>query len=287
MESVWSGSSSGAFFDADALEKSRRLESAESENTMKNKNHYYVISVDVARTKSCQTAITIFKVEPQPYGASLKKLVNIFTYEEEHFGFQALRLKQLYERYQPKQIVIDANGLGIGLIDFMVIPTVDPETGEVYPGFTPSNDESGLYKRFEQAEGVVKNSIFMVKANAQLNTIMHSNTAIQMKAGRIQLLVDERQKKAELLSSVRGEAMSQSERAAFLRPYALTGILKEEMLNLREETEGVNIILKRESARLTKDKFSAFEMGLYYIKYLEDTGKKKKKFGLSELMFIN
>lgn len=286
-ESIWSGSSDGAFFNVDSIDQNRTLSEAEdSYNVARNKEHYYIISVDVARTHSCQTVATVFKVEPQMYGGSTKKLVNIFVYEAAHFGDQALYLKRLFFRYQPKQIVIDGNGLGIGLIDFMVQPSVDPESGETYPGFLPSNDENDLYKRFK-VEGAIQNIVYILKANASLNTAIHSNAAIQLKAGRVKFLMDERQKKGELLASKEGSAMTQKERAEYLRPFVLTGILKEEMLNLREETEGVNIILKKASNRILKDKFSAFEYGLYYIKFMEDTGQKRKRLSAAALTFIN
>jgi hypothetical protein len=38
--------------------------------------------------------------------------------------------------------------------------------------------------------------------------------------------------------------MTPEQRNEYLKPYVLTTILKEEMMNLREEHEGVNIILK-------------------------------------------
>ena len=38
--------------------------------------------------------------------------------------------------------------------------------------------------------------------------------------------------------------MSADKRAEYLKPFTLTTILREEMLNLVEENEGVNIILK-------------------------------------------
>jgi hypothetical protein len=38
--------------------------------------------------------------------------------------------------------------------------------------------------------------------------------------------------------------MTPEERAEYLKPFTLTSILKEEMMNLREENEGINIILK-------------------------------------------
>jgi len=59
------------------------------------------------------------------------------------------------------------------------------------------------------------------------------------------------------------------------------------MLNLREENEGVNIILKQANKRIHKDKFSSFEYGLYYIKIEEESKKKKKKFKASDYAFMN
>ena len=81
--------------------------------------------------------------------------------------------------------------------------------------------------------------------------------------------------------------MKPEERAEYLKPFTLTSILKEEMLNLREENEGVNIILKQANRGIKKDKFSAFEYGLYYIKQYEDSKKKKKKFNVKDFMFIS
>ena len=81
--------------------------------------------------------------------------------------------------------------------------------------------------------------------------------------------------------------MSQEERANYLHPFSLTSILKEEMMNLREENEGINIILKQANRSIRKDKFSAFEYGLYYIKQEEDQKRKKKNFNVKDLMFIN
>ena len=59
------------------------------------------------------------------------------------------------------------------------------------------------------------------------------------------------------------------------------------MLNLREETEGINIILKKANKSIPKDKFSAFEYGLYYIKQLEDSKKRKKSRKFSDFVFMN
>ena len=84
-----------------------------------------------------------------------------------------------------------------------------------------------------------------------------------------------------------GQAMDPAKRAEYLKPFTLTTILREQMLNLVEENEGVNIILKQSSKGVRKDKFSAFEYGLYYIKQEEDKTRKRKKRNISEMMFFS
>ena len=81
--------------------------------------------------------------------------------------------------------------------------------------------------------------------------------------------------------------MTPEKRAEYLKPFTLTSILKEETLNLREENEGTNIILKQANKGIKKDKFSSFEYGLLYIKIVEDAKKKKKKFNVNDFMFMN
>ena len=70
-------------------------------------------------------------------------------------------------------------------------------------------------------------------------------------------------------------------------PFQQTSILKEQMLNLVEDNEGVNVILKQASRTIPKDKFSAFEYGMYYIKLEEDRKKKRKTFNISDLLFFS
>jgi len=67
----------------------------------------------------------------------------------------------------------------------------------------------------------------------------------------------------------------------------LTSILRDEMMNLREEAEGINIILKQANRSIKKDKFSAMEYGLYYIKIEDDNKKNRKKFNAKDWVFFN
>jgi len=183
-------------------------------------------------------------------------------------------------------VVIDGNGLGAGLMDYMVKSQVDPETDDFFPDFGVLNDDDGEYKKY-RTDRTEYDAIYEIKANAPINTEAHSNAQTQMRAGKVKFLIDERIAKNKLLGTKKGQAMKPEERAEYLQPFTYTSILRDEMLNLREENEGVNIILKQANKSITKDKFSAFEYGLYYIKQEEDSKRKKKKGRFSDFMFIS
>ena len=285
-ESKWSGTIEDAFFRAEQFDRNRILRQPEYEYSGRSiKSAYYVLSVDVGR-KGCDTVVCVFKVTPQTAGVSIKTLVNIYTLHNEHFEDQAIALKKLYYKYKARRIVIDANGLGIGLVDYMVKSQMDPDTNDIYPDFGVENDPDAEYKKF-RTDACEYDAMYLIKANAPINTEAHANAQTQLSSGKVKMLIDERVAKVKLLGTKRGQEMKPEERAEYLKPFTLTSILKEEMMNLREENEGVNIILKQANKGIKKDKFSAFEYGLYYIKQEEDSKKRKRKGKISDFMFMN
>ena len=116
---------------------------------------------------------------------------------------------------------------------------------------------------------------------------MHANLQTQLNAGKIKFLIDERIAKAKLLNTVKGKAMTPEQRNEYLKPFVLTSVLKEQMMNLREETEGINIILKQANRSIKKDKFSALEQAMYYIKLEEESLRKKRSRKFSDFLFLN
>lgn len=285
-ESKWSGTVEDAFFNSESFDRNRILKQPEKEASGRiGKGGFYVLSMDVGR-KGCDSVICVFKVTPQPQGVSLKQLVNIFTLSDEHFEDQCIKVKKLFYKFKAKRLVIDGNGLGIGLLDYLVKPQIDPDTNELFPDFGVYNDEDGYYKKY-RTQNCEQDALYVIKANAPINTEAHANAQTQLSSGKVKMLIDERVAKTKLLGTKVGQNMTPEERAEYLKPFTLTSILKEEMMNLREETEGVNIILKQANRGIRKDKFSAFEYGLYYIKHEEDNKKKKKKFNAKDWCFFN
>lgn len=283
-ESEWSGDAENAFFSSEKIDKYRVLLQPEYEfSGRSSKSAYYVLGIDVGR-KGCTTEVCVIKVTPQPQGSSLKSLVNIYSFDEEHFEQQAINIKKLYYKYRARAVAIDANGLGIGLIDYMVKGQEDVD-GTYFPPFGVDNDEEGFYKKF-RTDDMEKDVLFLIKANAPINTEAHTYVQTQLFSGKIKLLIDEQAAKNKLMGTKAGQTMDPNKRAEYLKPFVHTSILREQMLNLVEENEGVNIILKQSTKSVKKDKFSAFEYGLYYIKQEEERKRKRRHGNIAQMMFF-
>lgn len=283
--SVWSGDVNNAFFSSEKFDKYRVLLQPQSEYSGRSsKTAYYVLGVDVGRV-GCTTEVCIIKVTPQVQGPAHKTLVNLYSYNEQHFETQCIHIKHLYYKYKPRRIAIDANGLGVGLVDYL-IKAQDTDDGEFLPPFGVYNtDEYPEYKKFITPD-TERDVLFLIKANAPINTEAYSYVQSQMYNGKIKFLIDESLAKTKLMSTKVGQNMDMDQRNEYLRPFILTSVLKQQMLNLVEENEGINIILKQNNRSIKKDKFSAFLYGLYYVKKEEDLNKKKKKHNITDFLFF-
>ena len=285
MMSKWGGDVDNAFFSAEKFDKQRVLLQAEKEWSARSaKSVYYIIGVDVGRF-DCTTEAVVFKCTPQMQGPDIKSVVNIYTYEAEHFEQQAIYLKKLFYQYKAKTMIIDGNGIGAGLVDFMVIAQVDPDTGDDIPPFGVENDEDGKYKKLKTMD-TITDALYVIKANAAINTEAYSYVQTQMLGGKVKFLIDEQQAKVKLMSTKVGQNMSLDERNSYLRPYVQTSLMRDQILNLVQENDGVNIILKQSSRSIKKDKFSALMYGLYYIKMREEKKKRRKNKSITDFMFF-
>src|SRR5690606_25952790 len=137
--SVWTGFSENSLVQLIDLEKSRELTKEEFEFTKGKVDHKYIISVVVARSermRTATTAIAVCKITPRGNGTYIKHLVNLHTYKGNmHFEEQSIYIKELVEKYSASMVVIDGNGLGRGLVDYLV-------KEDKYPSYAVVNDDS-------------------------------------------------------------------------------------------------------------------------------------------------
>ena len=284
-ESEWAGDVESAFFSIAAFDKHRVNLQPEYEYSGRSaKGAYYVLAIDVGRLGD-QTEILVIKVTPHQK-TSIKSVVNIYSFEATDFEEQAINIKRLFYKYKAKVAVIDGNGLGVGLIDFMTKSQVDPDTGDIYNPFGVVNDEKGYYKDVKN-DVCEADAIYIMKANAPINTEAHTYVQTQMANGKLKFLIDEVQAKAKLMATKMGAAMTSEQRAEYLKPFTLTSVLREQMANLVQQNEGINIILKQSNKKIKKDKYSALAYGMYYIKLEDEKMNKRRKGSLADFCFFN
>lgn len=196
------------------------------------------------------------------------------TAETKRFERQARDIKVLIKEFQPREVVIDINGLGIGLGDLMIQEQYDIEHG-VLPAYGFKNDDN--YKKVQPKNA--PQILYGIKANGPLNSKIHSNCYSFINSGKIHFLIHEKEAKSKLLATKTGASMSNEKKIKRLMPHEMTTSLFEEMLNLRLKKTGVNedIVLERINPRFPKDKYSSFSYGLWRVKEIEEEEQKKHR----------
>lgn len=286
------GGSNEAWFDFEKLNRARKLVNPEmSEKNVGKGDFFYLISVDVARL-GCQTVATILKVYPDIESGYKINLVNIYvlgkTLEEKVFDVQVVELKRLIAQFNPKEVVIDINGLGVAFADAMIKETWDDEFQIMRPAYGFSNRNEYLPIQPRMCQKI----LYGIKANGQLNSDMHSALYSKIYSGNVKFLISEQEAKNKLLSTRKGSRMSPEAQNRRLMPHTLTTILINEIMNLRIKPTGVNnqISVEQINSRILKDKFSALEMGIFRVVQIENEillHRRNKGLGKGRLMFAS
>ena len=282
--SIWTGNNKDAWLNSKRLTKKRTLLKCErkAQQNPANPKTFYLIGVDVARY-SANTAVMVIKVIPTVNGFKKNVVYTEVIHGENYISQQAPRLKKLIQLYNPREIVIDGNGPGIGLLDAMVLPSYNNTTGEQFPAYFTFNNEYHLPPEMKDEKDEPKPEynaiIYDIKAGSSNDDAIHSNFFAQVNNGSVYFLANERIVKDKLMNTIKGKKMDIYSRRAFLLPYEMTSRLMDELNNLRLKPTGIQNQFKVEriSTSIQKDRFSALEYALYRVKYYEDKNNKKSK----------
>ena len=276
--SIWSGSSEEAWFNFDKMSKYRKIKNPETHAISRaNSEQFYLLSVDVGRLND-QTVCCVFRINISGDGKYYATLVNLYvlgrTAETKPFRIQAMDLKKIMRKFNPREVIIDTNGLGLGMADEMIQEQVD-EFGNIYPAYGFANDED--YIKIQPKDAVC--ILYGIKANGPLNSKIHGNAYSRINGGMVRFLIKEQEAKNALLSTKQGQKMSVMQRVQRLMPHEMTTKLFEEMANLRLKKTGtsMDIVLEQINPRYPKDKYSAFAYGLWRIKEIEEEQAKRRR----------
>lgn len=272
--SLWQGGSEDSWFDFEKLERKRIIKNPEWRKKYDDPNVFYLIGVDVGRI-SDQTVATIFRVNIRG-NRFYSTMVNIFVLgtrgSHKTFDEQSIQIKRLIRDFEPREVIVDTNGLGIGLADILIKPQID-EKGEAYPAYGFHNDK--VYAKIQPKDA--PQILYSMKANATLNSEIHGNAYTRISSGLINFLITEQEARSLLLGTKKGQRMSYENRTKRLMPHEMTTKLFQEMSNLRIKKTGLNITLEQINTRFPKDKYSSFAYAQWRIKELEDQYSLKNR----------
>ena len=214
-------------------------------------------------------ALIINSAIPTEKNDYISNIVYIETHEGMTTDELGILVMRLFYQFNCTDLVLDTNGQGIGVYDFIIKPQYDAEYGVTYEAMTCINDDNMADRcKIRNANKVV----WSIKATADFNT----KAAIALRAGfqngSINLLTSEFEAE-ELVKKIRGYSKMTSKEQAMLKlPYIQTSFMVNELINLDHEIKGTNIkIIEKPGMR--KDRFSALE---YNFKICTDLAVKLK-----------
>lgn len=301
-EALWYGSTDGSFFDYNSISKNRRIKYpmlpnklAEKVNNSqavkiqpKQNGEIRILSADIALMSSRKnnndaTAIFINQLMPTKAGRYTSNIVYADAYEGLRTDDQALVIRKMFDEFMCDYLVLDTNGLGLGVYDCLARDIVDHETGEIYPAISCCNNPEMASRCTVIGADKV---IWAIKASAQFNSDCAFLLREAFKSGRIRLLATEYDAE-ESLGDLRGYGqLSPAERMKLQLPYIHTTLLIDELTKLQHEEAGGKVKIY-EKAGMRKDRYSSLSYNYYVATQLETKMSKKMSMNLQSTdMFV-
>nr|DAZ61336.1 MAG TPA: large terminase [Caudoviricetes sp.] len=281
MECLWFGDTDGSLFKFDELTARRRLRKAFPPLSFCNdkitipkltSTGKRILSIDVAlmqstkKKKNDASAIFIndlIQVNDTAYQSN-------FVYGETFEGLKTdelgmIVMKYFYE-YQCTDLVLDTNGIGLGVYDFITKDQICQENGKRYRAMTCINDKDMAERcKVRDANKVV----WSVKANANFNNEICVLLRNGIQNGKINFLISEQDADSSLKETYKGYfKMSPTEQAKLKMSYIQTTFAVYELIKLDHEVKNGNIKVK-EVEGMRKDRYSSIAYSYWCACQLE------------------
>ena len=281
MECLWFGDTDGSLFKFDELTARRRLRKALPPLSFCNDKITIpkltttgkrILSIDVAlmqstkKKKNDASAIFIndlIQVNDTAYQSN-------FVYGETFEGLKTdelgmIVMKYFYE-YQCTDLVLDTNGIGLGVYDFITKDQISQENGKRYKAMTCINDKDMAERcKVRDANKVV----WSVKANTNFNNEICVLLRNGIQNGKINFLIPEQDADTSLKEIYKGYyKMSPTEQAKLKMSYIQTTFAVYELIKLDHEVKNGNIKVK-EVEGMRKDRYSSIAYSYWCACQLE------------------
>ena len=290
-EALWYGNTEGSFFEYDSIAKNRRIKypmlpgraaslvnnAAQVRIVPKQPGELRILSADIALMSSKKhnndaTAIFVNQLMPTKAGRYSSNIVYAESAEGLRTEDQALSIRKLFDEFECDYIVLDTQGIGLGVFDCLARDIVDSDSGEIYPALSCCNNAEMAERCVVQGAAKV---IWSIKANPQMNSECAYLLREGFRSGRIRLLMTEYDSE-ENLNAIKGyKTLPIEDKMMIQLPYIHTTLLIDEIVKLQCEDAGGGRIKISERSGMRKDRYSSLSYNYYVALQLENRMAKR------------
>lgn len=281
MECLWFGDADGNLFKYDDILKRRKIKNAFMPLKFYNDKitvprlspaEKRILSVDVALMQSTKkkrndaAALFINSAIQTSQTTYSSNFIYAETYEGLTTDELGIIVMRMFYKYNCTDLVLDTNGIGLGVYDFIIKDQYDAETGDTYKAMTCINDpDMAIRCKLKDANKVV----WSVKATANFNNEICVLLRNGIQNGKINFLIQDQESDDVLKESIKGYSkLTPVEHALLKLPYVQTSMAIFELVKLDHEVKNGNIKVK-EVPGMRKDRYSSIAYSFWCASQLE------------------
>lgn len=283
MGAMWFGDTGDNLFRFDDINKRRKIKNSLLPLKFYNdkikipnvsSTEKRILSVDVAlmgstkKKKNDASAIYINSAIQSDNTTYHSNIIYGETFEGITTDDLGIIVMRYFYKYKCTDLVLDSNGIGLGVYDFICKDQYDSETGETYKALCCCNDEEMAIRcKVKDAQKVV----WSVKATSNFNNEICVLLRNGIQNGKIDFLISEQDCEDEIMKQYTAKAyqkLSPSDQALIKMPYVQTTMAEYELIKLDHYIKN-GMIKVKERRGMRKDRYSSIAYNYWCACQLE------------------
>ena len=283
MEALFFGQNDGGLYRFDDLDKLRKIRTPFYSRSMPHKiadkrlliplkkpGEKRILSADIAlmsseKNKNDATSIILNQMVPLGNGRYAYNIMFVDSNEGLRTDAQALVLRKYFAEFDCDYLVLDTNGLGLGVSDALMTDIYDPKDGNTYGALSCyNNPELASRCLIKDAPKV----IYSIKGQSEFNSQCAITLREAIKQGQIRLLISEYDAE-DILGELKGyNSLEPADALYYKMPYIQTTLMINELINLEYEAKN-SVIKVKEKSGWRKDRYSSLSYNIFVAKIIE------------------
>lgn len=283
MEALFFGQNDGGLYRFDDLDKLRKIRTPFYSRSMPHKiadkrlliplkkpGEKRILSADIAlmsseKNKNDATSIILNQMVPLGNGRYAYNIMFVDSNEGLRTDAQALVLRKYFAEFDCDYLVLDTNGLGLGVSDALMTDLYDPKDGNTYGALSCyNNPELASRCLIKDAPKV----IYSIKGQSEFNSQCAITLREAIKQGQIRLLISEYDAE-DILGELKGyNSLEPADALYYKMPYIQTTLMINELINLEYEAKN-SVIKVKEKSGWRKDRYSSLSYNIFVAKIIE------------------